>query len=370
MKQMHGSSAFKYDLKDPTISDPELQEFIVTLKEQLPTKDTRKKRKNEFEVADIENIPRSHVSYSLLRCYHCQFASKIRLNLIKHLKLHQKFPNGIPQRSTSVQVEEEQLNSIPSKQPINPVPRLDRKELMFDKMMNLAGSSFEDKKKLEDVDLRLKNPIPPEELASLPGHVADSALNACGVEGCKYISSDEIMLKYHIRSLHSDVGHFPCPHCPSTMLTVEKIGSHFKLHGEKLFRCGWCPYLSYRRAVVERHTREKHPSKRPFEFVIRDPEDEKTGLQEDKKDVIGTSSIPPPISNPAESGEPQWQCGLCRFQSVTQQAMVNHTSLKHDIKSQFKCGHCNVKSSVMTSFDSHFSAKHPNEPLKVSFYLK
>lgn len=39
------------------------------------------------------------------------------------------------------------------------------------------------------------------------------------------------------------------------------------------FRCGWCPYISYRRNVVERHMKEKHPAKKVFDFVIREPED-------------------------------------------------------------------------------------------------
>lgn len=169
---------------------------------------------------------------------------------MKHLRLHEKYPQGIPQRPQLMEVKTEQvlsgnykvemnmdeMLSIPARQPVNPVPCLESKELMFDKMMNLAGSSFEDKKRLEEVDLRTKNPIPIEEFENLPKFVPEKSLNACGVAGCKYISSDEIMLKYHIRSLHSDVTQFPCPHCTVTLITVEKISSHFKLHGEKLFR--------------------------------------------------------------------------------------------------------------------------------------
>lgn len=366
-RQMHGTNYFKSEVKNPNILEPEDHEFLVTPRDpSSPCQDQHKKRKYEYEVADVDKIPLNHISFALLRCFHCTFSSKIRLNLVKHLRLHQKYPIGIPQRPVQLEVKSDLTYPIPLKQPVNPMPCLERKELMFDKMMNLAGSSFEDKKRMEEVDLRLKNPIPLEEFDNLPQHVADNSLNACGVTGCKYISSDEIMLKYHIRSLHSDVTQFPCPHCKATLITVEKISSHFKLHGEKLFRCGWCPYLSFRRAVVERHMREKHSSKRPFEFVIRDPDEKMVKRDEKKPEVL--------ISFSAGDGttveEPQWQCGLCRFQSVTQQAMVNHTSLKHDIKSQYKCGHCNFKSSVMPSFDVHFTAKHVNQPFKVSFCEK
>ena len=57
---------------------------------------------------------------------------------------------------------------------------------------------------------------------------------------------------------------------------------------------------------------------------------------------------------------------MCRFESITIHEMMNHTTLKHDIKSQYKCGYCNVKSSVRTSFDQHMASKHPDKAFKVS----
>ncbi|ROT74195.1 RE1-silencing transcription factor [Penaeus vannamei] len=249
---------------------------------------------------------------------------------------------------------------IPTKQPINPVPCLERKELMFDKMMNLAGSSFEAKKKKEDIDMRTKNPIPTEEYEKLPKYVPDERLHSCGIDGCNYLSCDDMMLKYHIRTLHADITSFPCPHCTDITITVEKISSHFKLHGDRLYRCGWCSYISYRRNVVERHMKEKHPTKKAFDFVIREP-DESDGQkkQEEKIEEPATPVIP------QVPQDPQWLCDLCKFCSVTQQEMVNHTSLKHAIKSQYKCGYCNVRSSVRASFDAHFAAKHLYQPFRV-----
>ena len=155
------------------------------------------------------------------------------MNLIKHLALHKKYPDGIPQQSKPA---EQEINPIPAQQPINPVPCLNKRELMFDKMMNLAGSSFEAKKKLEVTDLRIKNPIPKQELEELPGQVIEGIMNSCGIGGCNYVSCSEMMLKYHIKTLHSDVTIFPCPHCKVFKLTTEKINSHFKLHGDRLYR--------------------------------------------------------------------------------------------------------------------------------------
>ncbi|XP_042204515.1 uncharacterized protein LOC121854154 isoform X2 [Homarus americanus] len=360
MKQIHRCSGFKQLLKDPKNRDPETQEYVVYPKDAVPPmREGHRKRKNEYSIEDIHRIPRVHISYHDLKCYHCQFTTKVRLNLVKHIKLHEKHPDGIPER---LYITGGNSTPIPMKQPINPVPCLDRKELMFDKMMNLAGSSFEYKKKKEDTDFRAKNPIPHEEYLKLPKFVAEERLYSCGIEGCNYLSCDDMMLKYHIRTLHADIASFPCPHCTELSITVEKMSSHFKLHGERLFRCGWCSYISCRRNVVERHMKDKHPTKKPFDFVIREPDDPDAPkkMEEQTSEHESVPPVPPPVLQ-----DPQWQCGLCKFSSVTQQEMVNHTSLKHAIKSQFKCGYCSVRSSVRTSFDAHFAAKHPSQPFRV-----
>lgn len=234
MKQSHHHhTPFKHVPKDFTNKDPEKEEFIVYPKDIVASfKEPHKKRRNEYGFEDLDKVPRPHVSYQDLKCYHCMYSSKIRLNLIKHLNLHKKYPNGIPPADSLQDI----IKTIPAKQPTNPVPRLERKELMFDKMMNLAGSSFEDKKKMELNELRTKHPIPPDEFSKLPGFVPDEKVNSCGIDGCRYLSLDETMLKCHIITLHSEIEYFQCPHCVDTLLTVDQIGTHFKLHGESLYR--------------------------------------------------------------------------------------------------------------------------------------
>lgn len=53
---------------------------------------------------------------------------------------------------------------------------------------------------------------------------------------------------------------------------------------QKTFRCGWCTYISYRRNVVERHMKEKHPTKKAFDFVIREP-DEADGQKKQEEKI-------------------------------------------------------------------------------------
>lgn len=55
----------------------------------------------------------------------CPYTTKVRTNIIRHLQLHAKD------------------ETVPESGPVNPVPCLDKKEKMFDKMVNLASSSHQ-----------------------------------------------------------------------------------------------------------------------------------------------------------------------------------------------------------------------------------
>lgn len=55
----------------------------------------------------------------------CPYTTKVRTNIIRHLQLHAKD------------------ETVPEIGPVNPVPCLDKKERMFDKMVNLASSSHQ-----------------------------------------------------------------------------------------------------------------------------------------------------------------------------------------------------------------------------------
>lgn len=55
----------------------------------------------------------------------CPYTTKVRTNIIRHLQLHAND------------------QTVPESGPVNPVPCLDKKEKMFDKMVNLASSSHQ-----------------------------------------------------------------------------------------------------------------------------------------------------------------------------------------------------------------------------------
>lgn len=81
--------------------------------------------KLSFSPDEIESLPRQAIYNRVVQCAVCPFTTKVRTNIIRHLLLHKKD------------------ESVPESAPVNPVPCLDKKERMFDKMVNLASSSHQ-----------------------------------------------------------------------------------------------------------------------------------------------------------------------------------------------------------------------------------
>lgn len=81
-----------------------------------------------FLPEEVETLPRQAIYTRHVRCATCSYMTKVRSNMARHLHLHltsSSVPDVTP----------------PNNAPVNPVPCLEKKEMMFDKMTNLAASS-------------------------------------------------------------------------------------------------------------------------------------------------------------------------------------------------------------------------------------
>lgn len=81
--------------------------------------------KFSFSPDEIDSLPLQAIYNRVVQCAVCPYTTKVRTNIIRHLRLHAKD------------------ESVPESGPVNPVPCLDKKERMFDKMVNLASSSHQ-----------------------------------------------------------------------------------------------------------------------------------------------------------------------------------------------------------------------------------
>lgn len=107
--------------------------------------------KTTFSPADIDALPRQAIYNHEVQCAVCPYTTKVRTNIIRHLQLHAKD------------------ETVPESGPVNPVPCLDKKERMFDKMVNLASSSHQNGR----MGGTVKEAVTPSEVDGLPKYVPE-----------------------------------------------------------------------------------------------------------------------------------------------------------------------------------------------------
>ncbi|XP_045522290.1 uncharacterized protein LOC123712936 [Pieris brassicae] len=293
---------------------------------------------------EIEKLPINPIFENFIYCSLCEFTTKVRLNMVRHLQLH---ANQQP---------------VPQTAPVNPVPHLETNEMHFDKMLNLASSSLANRQDKLNKNETPTIPLPLERASSYPKYVPERTRHTCGAKGCSYISVDENMLKYHWETLHSGSNDFHCVHCPpyqkldtKTPLTASRIIAHLKMHDAKLYACSQCRFYHFKQTVVEKHVNEAH--NRGDVMVVRE-------------EVTNVLQMTPPVSAstaPTMDLKP-WQCGLCEYKSLLRPEVVEHCAKTHNSKMQFKCVYCAFRTSNEENVTKHQSQSHQEFPA-ATFYF-
>lgn len=297
--------------------------------------DTPKK----YGINDIDKLPINPILDSPVFCDLCGYNTKVRLNMIRHLQLHAE------------------NQSVPSSEPVNPVPHLETNEKHFDKMVNLASSSVVTRapEKAKDKDVSVL--IPVQDASQYPQYVSERQRLTCGARGCSYISVDEGMLRCHWDTLHAGTTDYHCVHCPphqhldtSKPLTASHIIAHLKMHDVALYACSHCLYYHYKRQAVEKHLSEHH---RGGQVKVVREEVPATATQ---STVAPTMDLKP------------YQCGSCQFKSLLRQEVVEHCAKIHQSKMQFKCGYCPFRTSAIENVTKHQANSHPGKPEDIFYY--
>ncbi|XP_018362419.1 PREDICTED: uncharacterized protein LOC108760768 isoform X2 [Trachymyrmex cornetzi] len=294
--------------------------------------------KLSFNPDEIEQLPRQAIYNREVQCAVCPYTTKVRTNIIRHLQLHAKD------------------ETVPESGPVNPVPCLDKKEKMFDKMVNLASSSHQNGR----MGAKSKESIKESEADdSIPKFVPEHQRYVCGVTECNYLTVNEAMLKYHLKALHSEEPYFHCPHCPPSSsgqenqnIAIDKMGIHLRMHDTRLYKCSHCNHHHYHRHVVERHLTDKHPEKRPFVKVIREVENPEN-VQQPVPDET-EEEVPDPDGN-------HWKCNLCDFKFVYKAEIATHADTVHGESSQYKCTLCPFKTNGKILLEQHINSKHTHD---------
>lgn len=325
MKARHAVNGVIVIPVDPKRNDPDKDEFIMRPKskrksigENPPeqqnnniTEETirieQTVTKISFTPQEIELLPRQPIYSTQLRCALCNYSTKVRTNLVRHLEFHS--------------MEKE----APTTAPVNPVPCLEKNEKMFDKMTNLALSSFTSTtgRVGEKSDKLTK-----EEEAELPAYIPTIKRYVCGATGCNYLCLEESVLKHHLLALHAGETVYVCKHCNQNLCTdkpinIDAVMKHLKLHDLHLYKCAYCKFVHNLKHKVERHISEKHLDKEMQVIVVRnmdcEPEMGSTQYLLEKQEYPIISMVRP------------WHCGMCKSRTNTREEIVAHVENKHDI---------------------------------------
>ncbi|KAE8748136.1 hypothetical protein FOCC_FOCC005139 [Frankliniella occidentalis] len=331
----HVRNVHKLAAIDMVPSDPDNPDGILILR---PKDNVRKKvktkiqqsvcNKTSFGPEEKHELPLSAVFTCNVSCKVCNYATKVRSNMLRHLEQHES-------------------GCEPSPVPVlNPVPCLERNEKMFDTMTNHAISST----------IPVRRDSNAFKVLDEPKFVPENQRFVCCAPACQQISSDDAMLRHHIRVLHPEILVYKCPHCPEyesdsskQPIMVEKLGSHLKMHDSRLYSCLGCSYYHYQRHIVERHTGEKHPDQKLIR-IVREPQPDgpmdTENLVDIESEIMGTEGM--------------YECSLCSLKGNKAEVM-GHMATIHRIHAQYKCTLCNFRANARVRFNPHFTKRHPND---------
>lgn len=263
----------------------ELTKFSIALIDRNKRQLTSTKK--YYSPDDMESLPRQAIFNSSISCEVCDYSTKVRTNMYRHLAAHKE------------------EKSVPKIDPVNPVPCLDSGEKHFDKMINLACSSNDGKTTTVQCD----------STAFIP----EARRFVCNARNCQYQNISETMLNRHLTTLHPNEEQYKCPHCNLLIcqkMDAAKVTFHLRMHDSKIYKCPKCMFAHHVKSMVEKHKDDAHPGvSDPVLLIVRDGE---------------------PTSN-VNDGQPKvskWKCSLCNDLFATQKLIQAHLQTSHSIKFQ------------------------------------
>jgi len=302
--------------------------FVIVPEKAIFHFEKSKHAKDSFTPDEIEIIPpKPEICRNPIRCHICDFSTKVRSNLVKHLKLHLAGVNP------------------PDIAPVNPSPIVDEG---YESNYNRMKTNNNGKMKSNlptDLEEKIQVPLTDEIMSQMPQLIPETLRFACNSNGCRFITSGEELLVNHIKARHPNLKKYDCPHCEEVMVPLEDVQVHLNCHGDDLFKCSNCMYYHWQKRKVEKHGRDVHNGEVVVVQDVRAEADIKEKLKnKGRKDCTSTY-------------EP-YKCGLCDESNENITGIKKHCKEVHKIDMQFKCWLCHEASNVKNDMINHASYAH------------
>ena len=114
------------------------EDFFVLIPRNAFSKVTKSRSKDTFAPSDISLIPvKPDIYKHLIRCSLCDFATRVRNNLVKHLKLHNKMDK-------LVNLGSEEIHPIATVAPVNPPPVEETESSAMSRMTSLLPEDIDE----------------------------------------------------------------------------------------------------------------------------------------------------------------------------------------------------------------------------------
>lgn len=270
---------------------------------------------------EVDMLPHQSIFTEKISCKLCNYGSKVRANIHRHLSKGDCIVNAT-------------MSGI---DPVNPVPCLDTGEKYFDKMFNLAASSNPDGTPNRDrIDQSIQ--FVPEERRFV-----------CGAKSCHYQNNNEDILKQHINALHGSDKSYNCVHCNKELsngkiVNANNVILHLRFHDSKIFKCPSCQFFHFNRTTVDKHLAEMHPKckDKTLEFN-RQPKQ----ISDSVKQAKGSNVIY------------KWKCNICFESKFDTRALVKrHLQEVHRLNYQYQCTLCSFQNDTKGVIKDHLICAH------------
>ncbi|XP_055535324.1 uncharacterized protein LOC129724436 isoform X2 [Wyeomyia smithii] len=311
--------------------------------------------KKKFGVEDIDRLPLQDIYLEDVSCAQCDYSTKIRKNLRRHLEKHLDNSKG----TVSPDI--------------------------------LSGGCV-----------------------NVPQMVLPIKLYLCGIcqFDCPPVLTD---FRTHLYRTHRKETVYRCPHCEASLnegpICIDKIINHLKLHGENLYKCSECDFYRDERYLVLAHIKKNHSSVVTAAVkIIREARSlagaSKSSWQCDLCESLCTTreEIVMHMTADHKLTDKQYKCSQCSYKSSDHDSFKPHFSEQHpnseiliialfhevpsadtvaaiktDIdqsstmpfdenkKNKFACGseNCTYSSTNLEGVKRHFMNCHPDQTLAV-----